>query len=357
MMRFRALKYATIFIAPVIGYLSLTYNGWWSWFLPLYVFAFIPFVELFTPASEQNLSSAEEEVVKKDRFYDWLLYVIVPVQYALLFYFFYILQQPGLSTLDYVGKTFSMGIACGVFGINVAHELGHRAKASEKIMAKLLLLTSLYMHFIIEHNRGHHKNVSTENDPASSRLNEPIYTFFVRSVVGSYFSAWHLEHDRLKRKGIALLSFNNEMIRFTVFQTLFVLGVYLLFGLKITLLFIIAAVVGFLLLETVNYIEHYGLQREKLGNGRWGKVLPAHSWNSNQALGRLMLFELTRHSDHHFKASRKYQVLRHFDDSPQMPYGYPAMMLLSFIPPVFFKIMNRQIDNYQLKVQEHKIAS
>jgi len=355
-MNTRVLKYASIFIAPAIGIISLTYTGWLAWALPIYAFAFIPLVELFLPASQQNMSAAEEEVAKNDRLYDWLLYLIVPVQYTLLVYFFYAMSQPGLSTFDIAGKVFTMGIGCGIFGINVAHELGHRAKASEKIMAKMLLLTSMYMHFIIEHNRGHHKNVSTDDDPASSRLNEPLYTFLFRSVIFSYLSAWNLEHNRLRKKGIALLSFQNEMIRFTLIQTAFVASIFIFLGATLTLYFLMAAIIGFLLLEVVNYIEHYGLRREKLDSGRWSKVTQHHSWNSNYALGRLMLFELTRHSDHHYKASRKYQILRHFDDSPQMPYGYPAMMLLSFIPPLFFTIMNKQVDAYQLKLLTERHA-
>ncbi len=354
-MNTNVLKYVSIFIAPLIGIVSLTYNGWLAWALPLYAFGFIPLADYFAPASEKNMSAAEEEIAKNDPIYDWLLYSIIPVHYATLVYFFYVMGQPGLSTADMIAKVFTMGIGCSIFGINVAHELGHRAKKSEKMMSKMLLLTSMYMHFFIEHNRGHHKNVSTDDDPASSRLNEPLYTFLFRSVVFSYVSAWNLENTRLRKKGIALLSFNNEMIRFSLIQVAFVALIFVLWGATITMYFLIAATIGFLLLEVVNYIEHYGLRRKKLENGRWSKVTQHHSWNSNYALGRIMLFELTRHSDHHYKASRKYQVLRHFDDSPQMPFGYPAMMLISLVPPLFFKIMNKQIEEYQLNLLQEDV--
>jgi alkane 1-monooxygenase len=237
-----------------------------------------------------------------------------------------------------------MGVSCATLGINVAHELGHRHKAHEKVMAKLLLLTSLYMHFIIEHNRGHHRRVSTPEDPSSARKGEILYAFWFRSVTQAYLSAWKLERGMLQKKGKPFISLHNEMIRFTIFQIAFVIGILLLFGPVATLGFIAAAVMGFLLLETVNYIEHYGLSRKELSPGRYEKTRPVHSWNSDHALGRLMLFELTRHSDHHAYSGRKYQTLRHYDESPQMPAGYPAMVVLSTIPPIWFKVMHRHME-------------
>ena len=356
MNRINALKYFAILTAPAIGYISLTYNGIWAWALVIYVYGIIPAIELVSPTSEVNMTVAEEEVAKQDKFYDWLLYMIVPIHFCLLFYYLFVITQGGLSFLDIVGKTAAMGIANTTFGINVGHELGHRAKKSERIMAKLLLLSTSYMHFFIEHNRGHHKNVSTDEDPASSRLNEPLYSFWIRSVRDGYKSAWELENGRLDRNNIAILSWDNEMIRFTVIQIAFSLFIWMVFGFTGMLYFWMASIIGFLLLETVNYIEHYGLRREKTDRGTYSKVEPIHSWNSNHAIGRIMLFELTRHSDHHYKASRKYQVLRHFDESPQMPFGYPAMMLLAFIPPVFFSLMNKQIEKYKAQHPDAALA-
>lgn len=350
------LKYLAILTGPLFGYVSLTYGGIWAWALPIYVYVMIPIIEIFTTASEKNMSEAEEQVAKEDRIYDYLLYMIVPIQFGLLFYFLYMVVQPGWNLFEIFGKTFSMGIACATFGINVGHELGHRAKKSERFLSKALLLSSVYMHFFIEHNRGHHKNVSTDEDPASSKRNETLYAFWLRSVRDSYKSAWHLEHERLDKKGLARMSWDNEMIRFTVIQIVFSLFVAWLFGWLGMFFYWIAGIIGFLLLETVNYIEHYGLRREKLDSGRWGKVSPVHSWNSNHAIGRIMLFELTRHSDHHYKASRKYQVLRHFDESPQLPYGYPTMIMMSFVPPLFFSVMNKQIDEYKAKYPEAALA-
>jgi alkane 1-monooxygenase len=242
-----------------------------------------------------------------------------------------------------------MGLLCGAFGINVAHELGHRVNKFEQFLAKMLLLTSLYMHFFIEHNKGHHKHVATASDPSTAKYNQSLYAFWPQTLMGTYKSAWKIAKEELEKKGKSWFSINNEMLLFQLIQVAFVLGIYLIFGLSVALFFLIAALLGVLLLETVNYIEHYGLTRNETENHQFERVQPHHSWNSNHIIGRLMLFELSRHSDHHYLASRKYQVLRSFDNAPQMPTGYPGMILLSLAPPIWFKVMNNQMKKYNLK--------
>ncbi|MEL6123072.1 MAG: alkane 1-monooxygenase, partial [Bacteroidota bacterium] len=198
-----------------------------------------------------------------------------------------------------------------------------------------------YMHFNIEHNRGHHKWVSTPHDPASSRYGESVYRFWLRTVSGSFISACRIERDDAKRHGYAVWSLKNKMVLFIIIQLGYLLFVGVVFGWAIVPLAIGMAVAGFTLLEVVNYIEHYGLTRQKLASGRYEPVQPHHSWNSDHYFGRILLYELTRHSDHHYKSSRKYQVLRHLDESPQMPLGYPASMLMSLLPPLWFSVMHR----------------
>ena len=342
-MQIRALKYAAIFTGPIIGYISLTQPGWWTWSLPIYVYALIPLAELFVKGSKKNMTLAEEEMSKNDPWYDYLLYLQVPIQYAFLVIFLFSITETGVTIVEYAGRILTFGIACVTLGINVGHELGHRAKAHERFMSKALLLSTLYMHFIIEHNRGHHKRVATKEDPASARYGEILYFFMVRSVVNGYISAWKLEAERLQKKGIGFWSWENEMIRFQIIQAALILCVYLTFGPVGMFCFIAAATFGFLMLETINYVEHYGLQRKITASGSYEKVLSVHSWNSNHYIGRIMLFELTRHSDHHYKASRKFQILRHFKESPMMPTGYPGMIILSFIPPLWFYVMHRRI--------------
>jgi alkane 1-monooxygenase len=287
------------------------------------------------------MDAIEEAVARKDYFYDFVIYAMVPIQYWLLWVF---LERTRVvnTPLESLGILSAFGLSCGILGINVAHELGHRTKKYEQWMSKSLLLTSLYMHFFVEHNRGHHKHVSTPEDPASSQFNEPIYTFFIRSIIGSYISAWKINTEILKKNNKSFFSGSNEMFWFQLLQTVFVLGIFWYYGPGSGIYFIVAAFHGILLLESVNYIEHYGLMRQKKGEV-YEKVKPIHSWNSNHPFGRLLLFELSRHSDHHYQASRKYQILRHFEESPQMPTGYPGMIVLALIPPLWFKVMNKRV--------------
>ncbi len=346
-MRLHALKYLLVFTLPITVAGSFLNSGWLTFLPLLYAFFAIPLLEMVFKPNPTNANAAELELKKNDRLYDYLLYAIVPVQYAFLGWFLVSVKtEAGLGGLEIAGRITAMGLLCGVFGINVAHELGHRATKQERFLAKALLLTSLYMHFYIEHNRGHHKNVSTPADPSSARKNEALQLFWLRSVFGAYKSAWHLENERVRRKKQPVFSLQNEMIIFSIVQLALLLAVFLVFGATVLLWFFLAAVFGFLLLETVNYIEHYGLARHKVSEFRYENTQPQHSWNSDHVLGRLLLFELSRHSDHHFIASKKYQLLEHHDASPQMPTGYPGMMLLAFLPPVWFWVMNWRVAHW-----------
>ncbi len=348
-MRLRPFKYVPVFSLPVLVYISLMNTGWLTYLPLIEAFIIIPFLELLIKPDPTNLSDEESELASKTFTFDLLIYLIVPVHLFLLFTFFQTIGEAGLTLADKIGRTSAMGLSCGVFGINVAHELGHRKKRYEKFLAKILLLTSLYMHFFIEHNRGHHKRVSTPEDPSSARKGENLYRFWIRSVVFAYLSAWRLEADRLRKRNVPIVSIENEMLLFQIIQLTFIIAVWQFFGFQVMFFFLCAAVMGFLLLETVNYIEHYGLQRVRKASG-YERVMPRHSWNSDHHIGRMMLFELSRHSDHHYMASRKYQVLRHISESPQMPTGYPGMMMLALIPPIWFGLMNRKLEKWNANV-------
>jgi alkane 1-monooxygenase len=349
----RVTHYIGIFIVPIGALLSYFLGGYFSYFLPFLMFGLMPFAEQLMPKSTVNFTEEQEVKAIKDSFYDVLLYSLVPIHYITVFVGLYVLVYGNYNweTYEIVGKVFTIGFTCGVIGINLGHELGHRVKPFEMFLAKALLLTSLYMHFIIEHNHGHHKRVATDEDPASSRKGEISYLFWFRSMILGYASAWKIEATRLKRKKKKFFSFNNQMIWFSIIQTAFIGLIYLIFDLTGMYYFLMAALIGGLLLEAVNYLEHYGLRRsKKQGSDKYEKVLPVHSWNSNHHLGRIYLLELTRHSDHHYLARRKYQVLRHFDDSPQLPFGYPMAILVSLIPPLWFYIMNKELKKYEQRM-------
>jgi alkane 1-monooxygenase len=322
-------------------------TGFAIWIPLIYTWLLVPLLELYIKTDESNLNAAEEELAKKNKAYDFLLYLIVPLQYLALGVFLYIVSFHTHTWIDLVGKTTVMGLLCGTFGINVGHELGHRVNKTEQFLAKALLLSSLYMHFFIEHNKGHHKRVATPEDPSSARMGEMVYQFYCRSIILSYFSAWKIAAKEMKKKGRHPFSYKNEMLQMQLVQLGFIGFIFFVFGSMTGILFLLAALQGILLLETVNYIEHYGLERKKIEGDKYERAMPLHSWNSNHIIGRVMLFELSRHSDHHYLASRKYQVLRHHDHSPQMPTGYPGMMLLSLVPPLWFYVMNKRVKKVQ----------
>ncbi len=344
----KSFKYFTPFVLYILALLSFNGNALICWTPLLYTFFLIPFVELFIKADPKNLDEVEEALAKKNKAYDFILYAAVIMQYYSLWVFFNSLKQEQLSTIDIIGRVLSMGLLCAAFGINVAHELGHRVNKMEQTFAKMLLLTSLYMHFFIEHNKGHHKHVATPHDPSTAKYNQSVYAFWPQTLIGTYLSAWKIANEEVGKKGKRWYSLQNEMLLFQIIQLLFLFAIYYFFGAISALLFIVAAFMGGLLLETVNYIEHYGLSRNTTSEEQYERVQPHHSWNSNHIIGRLMLFELSRHSDHHYLASRKYQILRSFDNAPQMPTGYPGMILLSLFPPLWFKIMHQQMKKYKL---------
>ena len=341
-------KYLLAYLAPLVAGFGLLSNSLWAFFPPIFVFVLIPIGELLLPAPTENADETEEQRLRHSRLYDLLIYSMVPIQYALLGLFVWkFATEPNAPLWQQTARVIAMGLSCGILGINVAHELGHRRRRYEQNMAKALLATTLYMHFFIEHNRGHHTRVSTHDDPATSRYGENLYVFWVRSVVNSFRDAWDLERKRMLSLELPLFHWKNEMVRMMVWQGALLLAIALLAGPVALLAFLAASLFGILLLETVNYIEHYGLSRRLIGEGRYERVLPIHSWNSNHLLGRMLLFELTRHSDHHANARRHYQTLRHFDESPQLPTGYPGMMVLAVIPPLWFAVMHPHIAAYR----------
>ncbi|MBT8325610.1 MAG: alkane 1-monooxygenase [Winogradskyella sp.] len=337
------LKYLAAYSIPLVTILGLYFKGFWLWSTPIYAFGIIPIMELIFPIDNKNITKQEEDSKSKKALFDWLLYLNIPLVFGLMLYALSIISSLDLQLYEFVGMIFSVGIVLGVNGINVAHELGHRQATNERFLGKLLLLPSLYMHFYIEHNFGHHLNAATKEDPATARYNQSVYSFWITSTIRQYVSAWVIQRKLLRTRGYRFISFKNDMLWYSIIQFAYLGLVYLFFGLEGLFFAVASAIVGFVLLETVNYIEHYGLLRLKTKSGRYERVSEIHSWNSNHVIGRIVLYELTRHSDHHYKSSKKYQILNCHEESPQMPYGYPTSMVLSMIPPLWFLIMNKRI--------------
>ncbi len=331
------MKYLLAYSLPIITYLGLDLGGYFPFAGVCYAFVVIPIAELFFSASSVKNSYRLSQI-----FFDILLYVNLIFVYGLIFFAIVWLNTPR-QVYELIGLVLSLGTVLGSNGINVAHELGHRSHWYDHLSALLLLLPSHYYHFFIEHNYGHHLDVATPNDPSTAHKNQSVYAFYIQSVFGTYAKAWRIQWQLLQRSEKPFLSRSNYMLLAGVAHVLVVgLGIFFL-GLFPMMILVFCGVVGLLLLETINYIEHYGLTRKRHDNGRYERVNISHSWNSNHELGRMLLYELTRHSDHHNKSNKPYQNLIHQENSPQLPFGYPTSMLMSLIPPLWFGVMNPRI--------------
>ncbi|MDG2396635.1 MAG: alkane 1-monooxygenase [Flavobacteriaceae bacterium] len=343
----RDLKYLFAYTIPISVYISISYQGYFSFTSLIYAYGFIPFIEFFMSGNSNHESEKRNSSNFKNLFFDLLLYLNLPIVVFLLFYGFLVLNHSDLFIYEQIGIIFSLAILLATNGINVAHELGHRSNLFEQTISKILLMFSLYMHFYIEHNKGHHKNVGTELDPATAKFNQNLYSFWISSTIGQYKNAWIYQLDFLKNNGLGFYSFKNQMLFFTIFQLLYLFALFFTWGFSGIIIGASVAVISFLMLETINYIEHYGLSRKKSSSGRYERVQTQHSWNSEHYIGRIVLYELTRHSDHHYKTSKKYQFLENKIESPQLPFGYPTSMIIAMIPTIWFSIMNKQIEKYR----------
>ena len=333
------LKYLMSYSIALFAFIGISLGGFYNYLAVIFTFVFIPVLEIIVRKSNEKYTDEEKKNRNLDPFFDLLLYLNIPIVFGI---FFFSLEKLALasSVYDIIGIILSASIVMATNGINVGHELGHRKSLIARTCSKLLYLPCQYMHFYIEHNFGHHINVATPEDPATARYKQTVYSFWITSVIRTYVSAWEIQLKLLKVSKRSFFSIKNDMVFYTLFQLLFLVFIYYNFGLYLTLLSIVMSVVSFLFLETINYVEHYGLLRKKEPSGRYERVKPHHSWNSNHTIGRIVLYELTRHSDHHFKSSKKYQVLESLDECPHLPHGYPTSILLSLIPPLWFNIMN-----------------
>ena len=333
------LKYLMSYSIALFAFIGISLGGFYNYLAVIFTFVFIPVLEIIVKKSDEKYTDEEKKNRNLDPFFDFLLYLNIPIVFGI---FFFSLEKLALtsSVYDIIGIILSASIVMATNGINVGHELGHRKSIIARTCSKLLYLPCQYMHFYIEHNFGHHINVATPEDPATARYKQTVYSFWITSVIRTYISAWEIQLKLLKVSKRSFFSIKNDMVFYTFFQLAFLVFIYYNFGIFLTFLSIVMSVVSFLFLETINYVEHYGLLRKKEPSGRYERVKPHHSWNSNHTIGRIVLYELTRHSDHHFKSSKKYQVLESLDECPHLPHGYPTSILLSLIPPLWFSIMN-----------------
>ncbi len=336
-------------LAPFLAWGAVKATGWdFLWFFgPILVFGLFPLLDIAIGMDSRNPPDSILKWLEQDRYYRWCTYAFIPIQYAGLVFACWLWSGGGLSTFDSIGLALTMGVVGGI-GINTAHELGHKRASLERWLSRVALAQSGYGHFFIEHNRGHHVRVATPEDPASSRLGESFWAFLPRTVIGSVRSSWKLECARLDRLDSSHWTLRNDILGAWAMTVVLFGALAFAFGAVVLPYLLIQAVIGFSLLEVVNYLEHYGLLRQKREDGRYERCRPEHSWNSNNVASNVLLYHLQRHSDHHANPTRRYQALRHVDEAPQLPTGYAGMIVLAWIPPLWRRVMDpRLLDHYQ----------
>jgi alkane 1-monooxygenase len=336
-------------------YWSLTDIGAF-WFIgPFLVFVIFPLLDMAIGMDSTNPPDSVLKFLEQDRYYRWCTYLFIPIQFAGLVFACWLWSSGDLNTIESIGLALTMGVVGGI-AINTAHELGHKRASSEKWLSRVALAQTGYGHFFIEHNRGHHVKVATPEDPASSRLGESFWAFLPRTVVGSLRSAWGIEAARLDRLGKSHWGIHNDVLSAWGMTIVLFAGLGVVFGATVLPYLLLQAVIGFSLLEVVNYLEHYGLLRQKREDGRYERCLPEHSWNSNNVASNVLLYHLQRHSDHHANPTRRYQALRHVEEAPQLPTGYAGMIVLAWFPPLWRRVMDpRLLEHYDGDVSRANI--
>jgi alkane 1-monooxygenase len=318
-----ALPYFLAYLTPLSVVQGFERGGLWTYQTIVWVYVIIPLIDTAVGLHMRNLSEPEAAARERSLAYKLPLWLYVPVQLGVIVWALDMAAGSGASLLELGGLTISLGIASGAIGITVAHELMHRRSAFERALAEILMASVSYTHFCIEHVRGHHRNVATPADSATARLGESFYAFWPRCVAGSLRSAWGLERARLERRGLAVWGPRNAMLRYGVTLVVLYAAVAAVFGWVGVIVFALQSVVGFSMLEVINYVKHYGLERREVTPGRFEPVGPGHSWNSSHRVTNWFLFMLARHADHHINAGRRYPALRHLDSETQLPAGVP----------------------------------
>jgi alkane 1-monooxygenase len=329
---------------PFIVYVlvQLTGLGFFWWWGPVLIFGLFPILDALIGLDAENAPDSILKWLEQDRYYRWVTYLFLPVQYLGLVFACWLWAHGDLTTFDKLGLAVTEAMVSGI-AINTAHELGHKRDKLERWLSKIALAQSGYGHFFIEHNRGHHVRVATPEDPASARLGESFWAFLPRTVVGSLRSSWELERERLGRGGKGPWRIGNDVLNAWAMTVALFGALVAAFGVVVLPYLLIQLVVGFSLLEVVNYLEHYGLLRQKREDGRYERTRPEHSWNSNNVASNVLLFHLQRHSDHHANPMRRYQALRHVDEAPQLPTGYAGMIVLALFPPLWRRVMDPRL--------------
>ena len=346
----RAAPFWASFLFVPLAWFGASYGGWTLLLVPFAIWYLFIALDGFVGLDLENANPQTPD--NNIQTYILLTKLWVPAQFLTLFgLIWFATHSTHLNTLEKVGLFFGMGVISGTIGINYSHELMHQKPKLERWLADILLAMVMYSHFRSEHLLVHHRYVGTPRDPVTARYNESFFRYYPRVLWGCLKSAFNAEARMMRRKGLPWFALDNPFWRYAGLQLFMVTLAVLLGGWSGLVLFLIQAGVAFWQLELVNYIEHYGLTRKHLGDGKYEHVLPRHSWNSAQKASNWLLINLQRHSDHHYKPDRRFPLLQNHseDDAPQLPYGYPVMTLAAMIPPLWRRIMNPKVRAWRKK--------
>jgi len=329
---------------PIIG--SMVYfllpNPWLLVLMLVLLIVIVPLVDTFIGTNKSNPSDVLVEQMNQDPYYGNLLIVIIPIHFAAIITPAWLLATQDLSLGFYIGLSLAVALYSS-FSINTAHEIGHKNTKFERFLARVALSVTGYGHFCVEHNVGHHKHVSTPEDPVSARMGESIYRFALREIPGAFTRGWAAERTRLEKCGLAVWSRHNHILQSYLMTLVWQSALVICLGWVVLPFLMIQNIAAWFQLTSANYIEHYGLLRAKKSNGRYERCQPHHSWNSNHVFSNLLLFQLQRHSDHHANPARSYQSLRSFDNLPELPSGYLGMYLMAYCPVLWFSVMDKRL--------------
>ena len=331
-----------------LAWLAAIQGGWTIALLPLVTWFLF---SLLDAVLGLNLENADLDATESDMFWYRLVTLVwVPAQAVTVFgLIWYVPQAEHLSTFERIALFFGIGVISGTIGINYSHELMHQKNKLERWLADMLLAMVLYSHFRSEHLLVHHRYVATPRDPVTAHYNEGFHRFYPRVLRQSLHSAFKAEADMLKRKNLPWTDLSNPFFKYWALQGAFLIVALILGGWSGLVLFLIQAGVAIWQLELVNYIEHYGLTRKHLGDGKYEHVQPRHSWNAAHKASNWLLINLQRHSDHHYKPDRRFPVLQNYgpEDAPQLPFGYPVMTIAAMVPPIWRRMMNPRVRQWR----------
>ncbi len=349
MTRLKTFAFLMVFLVPaqmpLAAWLAAR-TGWtdaMAWFPLFFLFVMLPSVDFILGHDPVNVPASQEAAVARNPWFKTLTLLALPVQLALLAWSGTWFVHAGLTPIGMLGWLLSQGVVGGILAINTAHELIHKDGKLEPWAGGALLASVGYHGFKIEHLRGHHVHVSTPEDASSARFGQSLWDFLPRALWRNTINAWSLEAQRLRKLGSAAFSWRNELLWWTALWVVFAISFFVALGPMGLLFFLIQGLFAAGSLEIINYIEHYGLERQRGADGRYERTTHLHSWNSDFSLSNLMLFQLQRHSDHHAFPKRRYAILRHHADSPQLPGGYSSMFVLSLCPPLWHRVIDPRV--------------